>query len=451
MEVIGCKSIASNAVRLDKAGLLYKTMAGDQKDWKYAGQSEDLLGGSGDICLMYHGVKFGYTEEDLLPYVGYLDHEGNILDTMFDGFLFLMSGEFPSGTPPHKNSKKSDWDWMLQDLFTEGENLFALDAAAGRVNAALGTEGKKYNVFVTLYYLSPGITDFGDVDGDGVSENMSVLSDRMKVFNWFMDAFDARWREAAFENLSFEGYYWYHEEIDQGENDPDEGAMIRGAAAIAHERGTQFFWIPWYTAPGYTKWKSYGFDVACMQPNYAFNGTILENRLDMAVALIRSLGLCLEMEIDDKALDNQLYYDKYMDYLKHGVTDGYMNDAIHMYYQGVRTFGSARESSSAKINAIYDYTYQFIKKSLPEKPGTLEAIGFECAEGSALNGELGTGAPVRRYQVYVSPEHGTVSISENGTFTYYPDAGYTGPDTFEYRYSDQLFYSDGCQVNVAVK
>ena len=450
MEVLGSKTVAKNAKRLAQLDLPCKTMVSDRNDWKYTGPSEQLLGGVSDICLMYHGTKFSYNEEELLPYVAYLDKEGNILDTMFDGFLFLLSGDFPSGNAGHQGSKMSDWEWLLKDLFAEETNLDALDKVVGRVNEALGTPGRKVVVYPTLYYLRPTVTAFGDVDGDGVNENMSVLADRLKVFKWYLDAFDAQWAEAGFENLTLGGYYWYHEEISNNENDPDEANMIKGAAALLHERGTQFFWIPWYSAPGYTKWASFGFDVACMQPNYAFDAGVPETRLDMATALIQSLGMCLEMEIDDKALGSPVYYDKYMDYLKHGVTDGYMKEAIHMYYQGRTIFLSAYQSNSEKIHAIYDYTYLFIKKKLPEKPAGLEDQTVEGTAGSPVSGNLPESSSVRKYQIYNSPEHGTVTINENGSFVYYPDPGFTGTDSFLYSYSDRLFYSDGCRMTIRI-
>lgn len=450
MEVLGTKSVSKNAKRPSEMGLPRKTMVSDKSGWKYTGPSDSLLGGAADICLMYQGTKFSYSEEELIPYVAYLDRDGNIKDTMFDGFLFLLSGTFPSGAAGHEGSKKADWDWLLTDLFAEGTNLDALNKAVARVNEALGTPGRKVCVYPTLYYLRPSVTNFGDVDGDGTSENMSVLADRMKVFKWYLDSFDAKWADAGFENLTLAGYYWYHEAISSSETDPDETNMIKGAAALLHERGIQFFWIPWYTAPGYTKWASYGFDVACMQPNYAFDADILENRLDMATSLIQSLGMCLEMEIDEKALASPVFYDKYMGYLTHGVTDGYMKQAIHMYYQGRAIFLAACRSESDKLHAIYDYTYLFIKKQLPEKPPRLDDRSVEGVTGTPLSGALPESSDVRKYQIYRSPEHGTVTINENGTYVYYPDPGFTGTDSFLYSYSDRLFYSDGCRMNIQI-
>ena len=33
----------------------------------------------------------------------------------------------------------------------------------------------------------------------------------------------------------------------------------------------KFVWIPYYDAPGFANWSQYGFDVATLQPNYAFH------------------------------------------------------------------------------------------------------------------------------------------------------------------------------------
>ena len=35
-----------------------------------------------------------------------------------------------------------------------------------------------------------------------------------------------------------------------------------------------------------------------------------------------------------------------------------------------------------------------------------------------------------------NPSHGTLTLNANGSFTYTPTAGYTGPDSFVYRARD---------------
>ena len=313
-------------------------------------------------------------------------------------------------------------------------------------------EGRKVNVFVSLYYLRPELRNFGDVDGDGKTEDLSVLEDRFKVIRWYMDSFEKMFAEAGFENLRFAGYYWYHETIPGVSEDPDARAYITGTAKIAHERGSQLFWIPYYNSQGYTDWAQFGLDAACLQPNYAFNAEVLEKRLPSAASIAKSLGLCLEIEIDDKAFTSHTFFQKYMDYMKHGVIDGYMTETIHMYYQSGSIFRRAWESSSGKLRLIYDYTYQFIKGTLNAMPGALEDVSAEGTKDTPLAGKLAqVDDAFVTYRLLKGPAHGTVTVNEDGSFTYYPDKGYTGSDSFTYVYSAYVGDSEPCLCKVEMK
>ena len=120
LEVIGTKKIGSKAISAASAGLFSLRLVPNG----YQQQDKDLLNGAGDICLMYHGQNYDNTVETLLPYVGYMNTDGEITDTMFDGFLFLLTGAMPvSGNAGHLGTIKGDWEWMLNDLFAEGENI----------------------------------------------------------------------------------------------------------------------------------------------------------------------------------------------------------------------------------------------------------------------------------------------------------------------------------------
>ena len=72
----------------------------------------------------------------------------------------------------------------------------ALEEAAGEAKKALGLgDDYKYKVSLTLYYPSTHVTSFGDVDGDGVSENLSKISDRFKVMEWYIKKIRATFDE----------------------------------------------------------------------------------------------------------------------------------------------------------------------------------------------------------------------------------------------------------------
>lgn len=444
LEVIGTKKIGTDTALLSKSGLekFNKFVNAYQND------SPDLLGGAGDICLLYHSQSFDYTSDMLLPYTAYIDSNGKIKDTMFDGFLFLLSGTFPSGNAGYQASVKSDWEWSLNQLFANGKNLKALDEAAGKTQSALGSDDK-YTFYLTVYYPHYEASAFGDVDGDGKNESMSKLSERLKVVEWYINLCYEKIAEANLRNLEFGGFYWYHEAVESSDPNPD---IIKGISELVHEHDTQFFWIPYFCSNGYTDWADNGFDVACMQPNYVFKQDAPLTNIKNAATLIKLYGMCIEIEISGQSLTSDNFMQRYFEYLKGGTYYGYMDSAMHMYYQDMLCYGNAATSSDPKARLIYDYTYQFIKHTLDIYPEKAKNITIDAVKDSVLEGSVkATDSSIAGYTLTLSPAHGTVTINADGSYCYYPDAGYTGTDRFEYAYNEGLDYSPSCVVEIKVK
>ena len=141
-----------------------------------------------------------------------------------------------------------------------------------------------------------------------------------------------------------------------------------------------------------------------------------------------------------------------MGYLYYGKEYGYMDEAIHMYYQGVAYFGNSANSDNARLRLIYDYTYQFMKGTLKTTPDAVSKLLFNGKQNTPLRNTLNKNAdPTNIYRIAMSPEHGTVSLSEDGTFVYYPNGDFKGTDTFTYQYSNYLGWSEECTVSITVK
>ncbi len=412
---------------------------------------KDVLNGASDLMLLYHGKDIDpHTVETLIPYLAYVDKEGNIKDTMFDSFLFLLSGGFPSGLSGWSDSKASDWLWTISDMFTEKENILALEEAAGIVKDALGLDDDyKYGFTVTLYYPNSERTDFGDIDGDGVVDGLTTDENRLRALEWYMETFEAKLAEYDFENIEFVGYYWYDESIYPQDNAP---YIVTETSKIVHDRGYDFFWIPYYTAAGFSAWDSYGFDVACMQPNYVFQEEVPYSRIEQTAYLTQLYGMGIEIEISGKSFTSDLLYRKYMEYLSGGVLYGYMKDCVHMYYQDVFVFYEAACSKDESIRLIYDYTYQFIKGTLEVYPDPIEERSYETAKDTLVSDVIVEDAPgFMRFELVSMPETGTVSLANDGTFTYYPEEGFTGTVSFTYTFSEGLCDSEPCTVTIVVK
>lgn len=450
IEVKGTKKVASNVKLIEKAGYKKFSFSGTPEsgaDW--AGPSKDLLGGVKDIFLAYHNATHPRKENDLLAEVAYLDKDGNIKDTMFDGFLFLMSGQFPSGSGGGTGGvlkyNKSDMEWLLNSLFTEGQNILALEETVGKVKAALSLpDSYKVKYFVSLYY--PESDNFGDIDGDGVNENLKQMSGKAKVLKWWISQFEAKRATYKFKNIEFCGYYWYNESLSS-----DQIPMTKEVADYIHSYRSQFFWIPYFSAGGVSEWRKYGLDMACLQPNYAFSLDVPDSRVVTAANMARNYGLCVEIEMAEASVNDPRYRRRYFEYLKQGAKMGYMTEATHMYYMGMYIHDFAT-SKAAGPRMIYDYTYQFIKGTLQITPDALPEVNVEAKAGKPLTGKL----PVENASQLVlslieSPKHGSVTVNADGTFAYYPNPGFTGTDSFLYAYSEGMDNSAPCIVNIEVK
>ncbi len=421
--------------------------------------SEELLGGSKDLCLMYHDKNNYYEAEDFIPYLAYVDKEGNPQDLMFDSFLFLhTTGSMPSGASCHNGSVISDWNWTLTDLFMDGRNVMALEDAAGQVKTALNLAGDyKFKFAVTLYYPykfnnngSPIAYDFGDVDGDGVAENTGKLEDRIKIIEWYINSVEKLVKEKNFNNIELVGYYWWHEALESA--DKDSTALLNATSDLVHGVDKNFFWIPYYCSPGYNQWADVGFDVACMQPNYVFRADAPYSNVVNCAEITQLLGMGFEMEVDGTSLSQLMFYKKYMEYLSSGAKLGYMNDTIVMYYQGVSIFGDAAKSEFAMARNVYDQTYHFIKGDLLISPEVIKGLNCVADKNTPVVGTIDFDNDIpREFRIESMPEHGTVSMNGDGTFTFYPEKDFTGEVVFSFSYNECLGWSAPCEVVVTVK
>ena len=446
LEVFGKKN-ASGAARLSSGGY---NCRGKFFDDEYKAPSPDLLGGAADIYLAYYKMDMAQTEAILRPAVAYLDKDGKALDTMFDGFLFLLSGTFPSGGAGHNHHTASDFDANVKTLFKDGQNVMALESTVGKIKEELGLAADfKVPFYLSLYNASS--EKYGlDVDGDGKDEDFTKIADRIKVQKYEIEKYEAELAAHDFKNIVFSGYYWYNESFN------DAGGALEVTNAVSdmvHELGSQLFWIPYYQAPGYSLWKEHGMDVACMQSGCAFHLEKPIETQDMCAALVKKYGMCIEIEYNSAAGNNELYRDRYLNYLRRGVHDGYMTDCIHMYYLELSSFVVLAKSTKPALRKCYDYTYDFIKGKLEVSPEKAPDYSIEAQKNTIFEDKLKTenDTEYRKFKIASSPAHGTVTVNVDGTYSYYPDKDFTGVDTFSFAYSDLMDYSDPTVVTVNVK
>ena len=413
------------------------------------------LGGANDTVLIpnYSAADerknkpdAGFSVEELLAYVAYLDRAGNIKDTMFDGFLFCPTGSGLDGGHFYENASLREMKDMYDKTFVAGRDVDALEQAAAKTAAALGRNDLKVYYYLPLYHPGAGVT-FGDLDGDGKADTLDSFEKQMDALRWQMDYILSLVKSRNDKHAVFAGFYWLHEGMNAV---PEEALMLQTTSAEAKKRGYGLFWIPYYKAPGFETWAFDGFDIACMQPNVAFSADSNNIYIQYCAQIAKRLGMCVEMEISEGALVDYVFFDKYMKYLLGGELYGYMTETPHFYYQGVDIFLLASRSESDRTRLIYDGTYAFIKGELP-KPEPLQDTSFAGQKGEPLSGTLNaSGSDGEVYFLVLSPEHGTVTVDENGDFVYYPEAGFAGADSFRVVKSNYLYETEIAEITVQI-
>ncbi len=331
------------------------------------------MDGYGNLCLTYtwnpgRADNGRHAVEDLMPYVAYLDKNGNIQDFFFDSYLFLPCVKLgATGASMHydyyKPTKALDWTSYVEDTFYDGMNVDALEEAFGRTKEALNAPDKKAGVFFSILYPAASAgANFGSLGGKEL--DFSNIEDRKYAIKWIIDEQVRLYTEAGYENLDLLGFYWLEEYV----NTSSDKELFNYASEYLHSLGLKFLWIPYYRANGYSTWKELGFDIACMQPNMYWDTSLNKSRVDSCVDQCDALDMCVEIEIDNRALSNSKYFNRYLDYLE-GCMQGGAIDSIKMYYQDGKNavFYNACYSYEERTRSIYDLTYKYAKGTLTQE------------------------------------------------------------------------------------
>lgn len=212
---------------------------------------------------------------------------------LFDGFLFLgnyFHGRSFMATGQHSPTRRQDWLDMLDRLFAKQESIPALDEALEETRRQIPGPFHRRKVVIFLPDPQAGQTDWGEINGRQMDFNAS--DDRILACNWYVDRILERFAAANLRNIQLAGIYWLTE---NGGFLPQHLCQV---ARHVHDLGLEFYWIPYYEAFGYDRWKEYGFDRAWYQPNYLFQSSTPRQRLIDAWQTAQSLGMSIEMEFD---------------------------------------------------------------------------------------------------------------------------------------------------------
>ncbi|HAG00229.1 DUF4855 domain-containing protein [Paenibacillus lactis] len=329
----------------------------------------EATAGIRDLSLLYNGHYANgdgdWSKEDIIPQISYVNQDGEPVDWFFDGVLVLGLLS-PDGRDFGGGSNLKDWNWYLDKTFAADGDMFQLNEATKEAGTKLGDPDHKTKVVVMIPDPSEYVTDFGDVDGDGKSENFNAgsvgeqqaMANRQKAVRWWMDEVLKRWESSGYSHLELAGLYWLSEQVSTSASGPD---MLKYVNGEIHAEGLKSFWIPHFLAYKSYMWKEVGFDAVAFQPNYFFEEMSSE-RLDDAAYTAERFGMGVEIEFDGRMLTDPVFRQRYKEYLDGGVKYGYMTDTFKAYYKGSGpVLGTAAASEDPEIRIMYDWLYQFVK------------------------------------------------------------------------------------------
>lgn len=353
-----------------------------------------------DMVLIYSGYydPANYGNEDISawprsqfkPYTAFVDRQGIRQDTFFRDYLFLGL-KSPNGRSFHQVSNssqaglKGDWEWFLDRIFTtQTEQLEALNDETAAVANSVGDSGMKNGVVIMVPFANENVTSFGDVDGDGISENLTYLSNREKVTEWYIDEAIQRFNQANYSHLELKGFYWLQEDLDTSNS--DEVNLVKNTGDYIHNQGDYVFcWIPWSQAYAATQWSSFNFDFAILQPNHFVNrsNTTTPETIEDSANTSANAGMGVELEFDLQILRSDKYRERFYDYLNGGIAYDFMDQSILGYYQDARGIYELTLDETYGY-PIYEDLYRFVKGTYEGDTQTLSMLNtFESQSFSS--------------------------------------------------------------------
>ncbi|MDR0506048.1 MAG: DUF4855 domain-containing protein [Dysgonamonadaceae bacterium] len=238
--------------------------------------------------------------QQFAPYVSARSENGKTENWLFDGFLFLeiIDGKYgmASGYKPTP-ARKDNWIKMMDKYLAAGKGVRALDECIELAKQRCKDQLKKRKIVISLPEPVPNQKDWGELDGKSL--DFSSDEDRIAACKWYIDYVTECFRKASLRNVELSGFYWLAEEATHTRT------FVGKVADYIHLNDFRFYWIPYFQSDGYNEWRDLGFDQAFLQPNHFFNNKIPDSRIDDACALAKSLGMSVEMEFDEDALDGK--------------------------------------------------------------------------------------------------------------------------------------------------
>jgi hypothetical protein len=309
-----------------------------------------------DIVVLTHGGKgrLEYNKDQLRPYV-YRYNENGDFEWLFDGFLF-REDRTNMGTGhafeqhaylfQKDRARKSEWEWLLNRIFTPGESLFALNELIKDMSIVAGTPpARKRKVVLSIPEPLSGQLDWGTLDGRTLY--FACDSDRVVAVRWYIDELIDRFNSEGFEHIELSGFYWLRT------NNELSFQLMPIIASYIKSKGYKFYWRPSYGRFRGETWKQYNFDAAYLTPDHLTTSWFQKINVVRACTYASMYNMGLEIDLDDLVKRYANYRTKFSEYIEVYTDKNVFSKAAMSYQDGDGIFHLMSRSTNPALNSIY--------------------------------------------------------------------------------------------------
>ncbi|HEU4963363.1 MAG TPA: DUF4855 domain-containing protein [Bacilli bacterium] len=301
-----------------------------------------------NVLLVYSDAK-KMKQEDFKPLVSYLDSDGKRQGAMFDSFVFLASSQVGMF---NKVTDEQAWSKFRKQAL---DNIAVLDKEWGAHTEALQTES-----LAKVYLAVPAPNPQDPLDVQEAAMHRYIDDAMTSLYG------------AHFEHIEFRGFYWHSESAAFA--DP----LVVDFNRYVHQKGLLSMWIPYFGSPDANSYKALGFDEVFSQPNYYFEKYQPNlNRFHEVAESGARFGKGVEMELDGNVLADNDYRERFLDYLKYGSAQGWLQ-ASKAWYAGTDGINQLYENH----DTLYDEIYHVIKGTYKQPSVTLTTPKKGTLQGS---------------------------------------------------------------------
>jgi len=242
-------------------------------------------------------------------------------------------------------------------LKEQREILGVINSAAAKIQKETG-QNKKVNILLSSFVPN--------------------ISKNKELTEFFIETQKKDFEEGNYQHLNLIGFYYYQEEvytektsIDTSvlEGGDDLGAQIYFNDYVHSLSGNyKTMWIPYYewSERNHLDGYDYGFDYVNYQSSYYskkddyfedYNTSYGTGRRGKAEEIASENQYGVEVEFDNRLFSSAEYYNRYIEFLKTGVSKGW-NKQLNVFYDS-HSLITASGSKNNQDRDIYDLTYKY--------------------------------------------------------------------------------------------